>query len=73
VASTNGYENQIWFTDSTEEAFDFVCDIPSAPSPLTVPVTRQRPTDLQLGPLSRAGEGNLAPCLLALATDTRVP
>jgi hypothetical protein len=27
TASTNSYENQIWFTGSPEEAFDFVCDI----------------------------------------------
>lgn len=27
VGSTNSYENQIWFSGSTEDAFDFVCDI----------------------------------------------
>jgi hypothetical protein len=27
VASTNSYESQVWFSGSTEEAFDFVCDI----------------------------------------------
>lgn len=27
VASTNSYENQIWFTGSTEEVFDLVCDL----------------------------------------------
>jgi hypothetical protein len=27
VASSNSYESQVWFSDSTEEAFDFVCDI----------------------------------------------
>jgi hypothetical protein len=27
VASTNSYENQIWFSGSTEEAFDLVCDL----------------------------------------------
>lgn len=27
VASSNSYESQVWFSGSTEEAFDFVCDI----------------------------------------------
>ena len=27
TASNNSYEDQIWFSGSTEEAFDFVCDI----------------------------------------------
>ena len=31
VASTNSYEDQIWFTGSTEEALDLVCDIHVAP------------------------------------------
>jgi hypothetical protein len=29
--STNSYESQIWFTGSTEEAFDLVCDIKIGP------------------------------------------
>ncbi|GGM51511.1 hypothetical protein GCM10011608_40550 [Micromonospora sonchi] len=31
VASTNSYENQIWLSGSTEEAFDFVCHIHVGP------------------------------------------
>jgi hypothetical protein len=31
VASTNGYEDQIWLSGSGEEAFDFVCDIHISP------------------------------------------
>jgi hypothetical protein len=31
TASTNSYENQIWFTDTTEEAFDLVCDLKIGP------------------------------------------
>lgn len=27
VASTNSYEDQIWFSGSTEAAFDLVCDL----------------------------------------------
>jgi hypothetical protein len=27
VASTNSYENQIWFTGTTEETFDLVCNL----------------------------------------------
>ena len=27
VASTNSYENQIWFNGTTEESFDLVCDL----------------------------------------------
>ena len=27
VASSNSYQSQVWFSGSTEEAFDFVCDI----------------------------------------------
>ena len=27
VASTDSYEDQIWFTGSTEEVFDLVCDL----------------------------------------------
>jgi hypothetical protein len=27
VASTNSYEDQIWFSGSTEEIFDLVCDL----------------------------------------------
>jgi hypothetical protein len=27
VASTETYEDQIWFSASTEEAFDLVCDL----------------------------------------------
>jgi hypothetical protein len=27
VASTNSYEGQVWFSGSTEEAFDLVCDL----------------------------------------------
>jgi hypothetical protein len=27
LASTGGYENQIWFTGSPEEALDLVCDL----------------------------------------------
>jgi hypothetical protein len=27
VASSNSYEDQIWFSGSTEEAFDLVCDL----------------------------------------------
>jgi hypothetical protein len=26
-ASSDSYESQVWFSGSTEEAFDFVCDI----------------------------------------------
>jgi hypothetical protein len=36
VASTNGYEDQIWLSGNGEEAFDFVCDIhinPITPEP----------------------------------------
>ena len=32
TASTNSYENQIWFTGSTEEAFDLVCDLKVGPT-----------------------------------------
>jgi hypothetical protein len=28
---TSSYEDQIWFTGSPEEAFDFVCDIHVGP------------------------------------------
>jgi hypothetical protein len=31
VGSTNSYESQTWFSGSTEEAFDFVCDIHVGP------------------------------------------
>jgi hypothetical protein len=31
TASTNSYEDQIWFSGSTEEALDFVCDIHVGP------------------------------------------
>jgi len=31
VASTNSYEDQTWFTGSTEEALDLVCDLHIAP------------------------------------------
>ncbi|GAA2852586.1 hypothetical protein Acy02nite_51680 [Actinoplanes cyaneus] len=27
VGSTNSYESQVWFSGTTEEAFDLVCDI----------------------------------------------
>lgn len=27
VAGTNSYEGQVWFSASTEEAFDLVCDL----------------------------------------------
>ena len=27
VASKNSYEDQIWFSGSTEEAFDLVCEL----------------------------------------------
>jgi hypothetical protein len=27
VASTNSYENQIWFTSTIEDTFDLVCDL----------------------------------------------
>jgi hypothetical protein len=27
VASTDSYEDQIWFSGSTEEIFDMVCDL----------------------------------------------
>lgn len=27
VASKDGYENQVWFTGSTREVFDLVCDL----------------------------------------------
>jgi hypothetical protein len=27
VASSDSYESQVWFSGSTEDAFDFVCDI----------------------------------------------
>jgi hypothetical protein len=27
VTSSNSYESEVWFSGSTEEAFDFVCDI----------------------------------------------
>jgi hypothetical protein len=27
TASTNSYEDQVWFSGSTEEAFDLVCDL----------------------------------------------
>jgi hypothetical protein len=32
TAGSNSYENQIWFTASTEEALDFVCDIHISPT-----------------------------------------
>jgi len=53
VASTNGYEDQIWLSGSVEEALDFVCDIhisPITPEP-DPPVTRQPPKDFRRGPL----------------------
>lgn len=28
IASKDSYEDQIWFSGSTEEAFDLVCDLP---------------------------------------------
>jgi hypothetical protein len=31
AASTNSYESQIWFSGTTEEALDFVCDLLVAP------------------------------------------
>jgi hypothetical protein len=31
VASKDSYENQIWFTGSTEEVFDLVCDLHVGP------------------------------------------
>lgn len=31
TASTNDYENQVWFTGTTEEAFDLVCDLKLGP------------------------------------------
>ncbi|MDG4762510.1 PH domain-containing protein [Solwaraspora sp. WMMD406] len=31
TASTNDYENQVWFTGTTEEAFDLVCDLKLSP------------------------------------------
>lgn len=32
-ASNNSYEDQYWFSDTTEEALDFVCDV------LVIPIT----------------------------------
>jgi len=32
TASTNSYEDQIWFTGTTEEAFDLVCDLKIGPT-----------------------------------------
>ncbi|MFV2021494.1 hypothetical protein [Micromonospora sp. LOL_023] len=31
VAGSNSYEDQIWFSGSVEDAFDFVCDIHISP------------------------------------------
>ena len=31
TASTNSYESQVWFTGSTEEALDLVCDLKIGP------------------------------------------
>ena len=31
TASTNSYEDQVWFSGSVEDAFDFVCDIHISP------------------------------------------
>lgn len=32
TASTNSYESQIWFSGTTEEAFDLVCDLKAGPT-----------------------------------------
>jgi hypothetical protein len=32
TAGTNSYENQIWFTGTTEEAFDLVCGLKISPT-----------------------------------------
>lgn len=34
TASTNSYEDQVWFSGSTEEAFDLVCDLRVGPIPI---------------------------------------
>jgi hypothetical protein len=57
VASKDSYEDQIWFSGSTEEIFDLVCDlhVPNAdyPSPTAHEhSSRQPPKDLRPGPLS---------------------
>jgi len=59
VASKDSYEDQIWFSGSTEEIFDLVCDLHVTNAGHSSPTahehsSRQPPKDLRLGPLSSA-------------------
>lgn len=60
VASKDSYEDQIWFSGSTEEIFDLVCDL-HLPNPATEhPTAHERPShqppkDLRARPLRCPG------------------